>query len=125
MLQKKRIQFAQLIFIMILVYSACCLPFSLKNALSLWFPNSDENILNGPEMLTLLYFLCVSQFSLNFVIYTIIPNPMREAHKKMWIKLWTYVTYVTLATNFHTGLFVKVLQLTQASRSQNLLVSQI
>ena len=91
MLQKKRIQRVKLIFIMILVYSVCCLPFSLKNALSLWFPLSDENILNGPVLHTLLYLLCASQFSLNFVIYTIIPNQMREVHLNMWKKLWTYL----------------------------------
>jgi hypothetical protein len=91
MLYYKKIQRAKLIFIMVLVYGVCCLPFSLKNALSLWFPLSDKNILNGPVMLSILYFLCASQFSLNFVIYTVIPNPMRETHKTMWMKIWTYL----------------------------------
>ena len=103
MLHYKKIQRAKLIFIMVLVYGVCCLPFSLKNALSLWFPLSDEKILNGPLMLSILYFLCASQFSLNFVIYTIIPNPMLEAHKNMWMKIWTYLCTTVLSCSKGTS----------------------
>ena len=87
MLERGRIRRARLISVMVLVYAVCCLPFSLKTSLSLWFPLFNQSIFNHPAMLALLYILCASQFSLNFIVYTIVPSQLREAHKNLWTTL--------------------------------------
>ena len=113
MLQNQRLQRAQLIFTMVLVYAVCCLPFSLKNALSLWFPLANDNIFNNPVMLAFLYFLCSSQFSLNFLIYTIIPTRLRDAHKILWTSLLNKVQscFSDLPNNFSYRKILKSLSI--------------
>ena len=76
----------RLVFVMVLIYALCCLPFSLNKALKAYFPQS-ESIFNHPSMFTILYIFCVIQFSLNFCVYTLMPESLREAHINLWKNL--------------------------------------
>lgn len=78
----------QLIFARIAVYVISCLPFSLKAVIPM-----------GPTMITILHSLCILQFSLNFIIYTIMPSNVRDMHTELYQKIKT--TCLFSCKNFH------------------------
>ena len=66
-------------------YAIFCLPFSMNVAISLllMFLNPDNMVTMDPMMMTVLHTLCILHFSLNFLIYTVIPCPMRERYSNV------------------------------------------
>ena len=63
-------------------YAIFCLPFSLNVAITLLLMILDPGTVMtmDPMMMTVLHTLCILHFSLNFLIYTVIPEPMRERY---------------------------------------------
>ena len=63
-------------------YAIFCLPFSLNVAITLLLMilDPDSVMTMDPMMMTVLHTLCILHFSLNFLIYTVIPEPMRERY---------------------------------------------
>ena len=63
-------------------YAIFCLPFSLNVAITLllMFMDPDNIVTMDPMMMTVLHTLCILHFSLNFLIYTVLPYPMRERY---------------------------------------------
>ena len=63
-------------------YAIFCLPFSLNIAITLLLMSFDPEgmVTMDPMMITVLHTLCILHFSLNFLIYTVIPCPMRERY---------------------------------------------
>ena len=72
---------------MVTTYAVSCLPYSLNTALSLLFP--DQDYIMDPIMLTILHTLCGLQFSINFIIYTIMPSSVRDMHVELFHKMKT------------------------------------
>lgn len=63
-------------------YVIFCLPFSMNVAITLLLMifDPDDVVTMDPMMMTVLHTLCILHFSLNFLIYTVIPSPMRERY---------------------------------------------
>ena len=84
-----------LVLAMVMTYAVSCLPYSLNTALSLLFP--DHDYVMDPIMLTILHTLCGLQFSINFIIYTIMPSPVRDIHVELFQKMKT--SFISLCKN--------------------------
>lgn len=68
-------------FIKIFMFAVFCLPFSLMNSLAIFLPFST--IITHPTLLTLLHLLCTAQFSLNFIVYTILAGPAGNTYSAL------------------------------------------
>ena len=67
------------------MFAVFCLPFSLWNSLLLEFPLST--LYSDPTVstvtVTLLHLLCTAQFSLNFIVYTVLGGPVGQNYLKL------------------------------------------
>ena len=71
---------AQIIVVRIFSFGVSCLPHSVLNSLSMASPRSVLWLDLKQEVLTVLHCVCSAQYSLNFIIYTLLPTNLRQIH---------------------------------------------
>ena len=74
-----------MITVMIAAYAVSCLPLSLIIGVSIMM--GMDSVIRDPAWLTILHTLCILQFSINFIIYTIIPSSVRDSHCALFAKI--------------------------------------